>query len=228
MNLHTFLKLRNIQDDLSLTEAERARLLIAVFKDIPVDRLDDVSVREFESMAAEVAEEINLLTEKIEAKETYEIDGCECRFIRKAEQMSAVQFSDLLTILSQGEIEPGLAIIASIVLVPVGTTYPDYNRLALEAAIADKMNVRDILAIAGELEGLSMTSRGDMLTSLVLTRLTAWIGAPRWRRSLARMIIRILLRPRVGSGSNGRGKYGLTKLRRSRAAAGGRRPNGLG
>lgn len=225
MNFLTFSKLRAVQDDSDLNDSERGHLLIATVKDISVETLLNISVKDFEIMASEARAEIEALQTPAEIKPTYVVSGVECRPHVRPEQMNAIQFSDLLTTLQQGEIDQRLHTLISIVLVPEGKTYPDYNRLALEEAIAKEMDVRALLAIAGEFKGLSETSRGDMLTSLVMTQATAWTGVPRWRRSLARVTLRLLLRV---SPVNGRGKSGQIRSRKKAAAGTGKRRKGSG
>ncbi len=206
MTLETFWKIRKINDDQTLSDEARGHMTIAAIHGLHVKDIPDLPLREFERLSKEAAEQINGLADLPAVKPAYMVGDTECELIANPARMNMLQFSSLVDTLKFPDIDFHLATILSFILVPKGFTYPDnYDRLAAEEKIAKNFDVRDALAIVGELQGLFTISQVDTLVSSALTQVMAWTDVPRWRRALARMILIILIRPKKVLGVNGRG-----------------------
>ncbi len=228
MTLETFWKIRKINDDSLLTDEDRSHMTIAAIHGLNIRDIPELSVKEFERLGREASEQIEGLSELPKVQPSYTIGDTEFRLVAKPEQMNMLQFSSLINTLKFPDLDFHLSTILSFLLVPNGCVYPDYNRLAVEEEIAKNFDVRDALAIVGELQGLLMTSQVDLLVSSALTQVMAWTDVPRWRRALARMILMLIIRPTKVLGVNGHGKGGRTLSPTSHAVESGRSPNDLG
>lgn len=198
MKIGTYMKLRAVQKNDRLTDVQKSASLIAVMTGRPAPDLRKIPMGEFERMAKKVTAELDAVgkinIDDIEIKDEYTIDGIECRLMRTVNSMTAIQFSDLITVIKD-DIDNNLHTILSILLVPKGKRYPDYDRFALEEKIVEHFELADGMAIANFCRGLSLISHQNILTSLVLNKSTAWTVVPKWRRALARKMISILLTP---------------------------------
>lgn len=219
MNVGTYLKIHEVQKS-SRSETQKAYELVNIINGVKPSELRKLPFSKVDKILADVNAEIAAV-KPAELKDTYTIDGIECRLMRTINQMTAIQFSAVIEVIKlyRDDLPHLLPTIVSLFLVPVGTIYPDYNRHELEEKIVEHFDICDALAIMGFMKGLSLVSTGDIEISLVLSITKSWTTVPRWRRALARWIIRILLFP-IRLEENGDLLSGSTKLPNSSDAHG--------
>lgn len=223
MKLGTYQRLMAVQNDESISDREKSLRYISILRGIDPRDIRKMTIGKIEKIANEVTEEMTSITEN-EIRDTYTVGGIECRLMRTMNMMTAIQFSDITNVIRRGDIEKNLHTILSILLVPIGKQYPDYDRLDLEEKIMEDFEIADGMAIANFCEGLSIVSSRGILTSLILTEANAWMGVPKWRRVLARRIVMVLLIPsRKLLGRSGVLSSGSTRSRRSKIAHGRKR-----
>lgn len=228
MKLGTYQRLMAVQDDESISDREKSLRYISILRDIDPRDIRKMTVGKIEKIANEVTEEMTSITEN-PIRDTYTVDGIECRLMRTMNDMTAIQFSDLTTVTRRGDIEKNLHTILSILLVPIKNEkgqdvdryLHNYNRLDLEEKIMADFEIADGMAIANFCRGLSIVSSRGIVTSLILTQANAWMGVPKWRRVLARRIVMALLIPsRKLLGRGGVLSSGSTRSRTSKIAHG--------
>lgn len=192
------MKLRAIQQNNSLSDTEKSISLVSIVKNIDAGELRKMPMGKVEKVMQETTAELESIStmeiKKIQLKDQYVIGDITCRLMRTVNMMTASQFSDLINTINSG-VDENLHTILSILLVPVGKRYPDYNRHELEEKILSDFELSDGMAIANFCRGLSLVSHANILTSLTLNRVTGWTAVPRWRRTLVRMVLNTLLMP---------------------------------
>lgn len=226
MKLGTYQRLMAVQNDESIPDREKPLRYISILRGIDPRDIRKMTVGKLEKISNEVVEEMTSIKANT-IRDRYTIGGVECKLMRTVNAMTAIQFSDLMSVIRRGEIEKNLHTILSILLVPVknekgdDVKYPDYDRPGLEEKIMEDFEIADGMAIADFCRGLFVVSSRDILISLILTEANAWMGVPKWRRVLARRILRVLLAPsRKLLGKGGGSSSGSMKLQTSKTAPG--------
>lgn len=213
------MRIRSVQDDESLTAREKSMAIISIMRNISPADLRKIPVGQFDAIATEAAEALDIAPAEI--KDEYTIGGVKCRLFRTVNAMTAIQFSDLVNTIKRGDTEANMPTILSILLVPEGARYPDYDRHGLEEKIVEDFDVADAISIANFIHGLSRVSHANIVTSLIMNETTIWTGVPKWRRKLTRRLINALLTPSPRLlAKNGDLLFGLTKSQSNKAAPG--------
>lgn len=222
MKLGTYMRIRSVMTDEKISDHERSMAIVSIVKNITPKELRQIPVGQYDDLAKEVTDALDI--KEVEIKDEYMIGGIKCRLHRTVNSMTAIQFSDLINTIKAGDNDKNMPTILSILLVPVGSKYPDYDRHDLEEKIVDDLDVADAMSIANFIRGLSHVSQRNIVTSLILNERTAWAGVPRWRRALARTMLNALLipSPRLLA-RNGGLLSGLSKSPRSNDVPGRRR-----
>lgn len=211
MKLGMYMRLRAVMTDETITERERSMAVISIVKNITPKELRRIPIGQYDTLAKEVADALDI--KEADIKDEYMIGEIKCRLHRTVNSMTAIQFSDLINVIKSGDQDKNMPTILSILLVPEGSRYPDYDRFDLEERIVEDFDVSDAMSIANFIQGLSHVSQRNIVTSLILNERTAWAEVPRWRRGLARRTINILLTPSHRLlAKSGDGLFGIGKL----------------
>ena len=208
MTIEQYLRCMRVLDNKKLSDFEKSARTVSILRGIKPNDLRRMRMARASAIIQGVEAELKAAIKSVEPHDEYEIDGVTYVTMKKIAMMTAIQFSDLTNVIrngAQGEtdderarnLEKYLPTLMSIMLIPKGARYPDFDRFESEERLAAHMDIRDAKAIANFCKGLSSISQRNILTSLIVTERTAWIGVPKWRRVLVRKIINILLTPSV-------------------------------